>query len=133
MALFSPENQVSTGAHQVWGPCGATDYDLLGYPRARYLCRAQYPTWYFSVDCPSTLASKSSGGTGRWSHVLPSDDAALTTSWYTVCGQPHESWSVWMGAELVLASTGSVLFAGWAFATTNAKEGKPATRARKND
>merc|ERR1712060_835798 len=31
MAIFSPEKQVSTGAHQVFGPCDTTDFDLLGY------------------------------------------------------------------------------------------------------
>ncbi|CAE7474458.1 unnamed protein product [Symbiodinium necroappetens] len=32
-SAFSPENQVSTGVHQEFGPCDATDIDLLGLER----------------------------------------------------------------------------------------------------
>ena len=49
---FSPEKQVSTGVHQQFGECEATDVDLLGYERKRYICRERYPETYFRLDCP---------------------------------------------------------------------------------
>merc|ERR1719401_1377146 len=112
MACFRPEEQVSTGPHQVFGPCNATDVDLMGYVRDRYICRERYPDWYFSFDCPAPLA----GARGRWAHVDPSlaADRNGTVSWYTVCGRPHESFELWMAAVAALALCGSALFV-WAF------------------
>ncbi|CAE7210625.1 cfap77, partial [Symbiodinium microadriaticum] len=50
-SAFSPENQVSTGVHQEFGPCDATDIDLLGLERKRYICRERFPQDYFNLDC----------------------------------------------------------------------------------
>lgn len=106
MAIFSPENQVATGAHQVFGPCNTTDFDLLGYPRQRYICANNYPDWYFKFDCPKAVA----GAVGRWAHVKPQNSGDATISWYTVCGQPHESWPLWMATVVGLCSLGFAAF-----------------------
>eukprot|EP00435_Cladocopium_sp_Y103_P025630 s3633_g6.t1 len=55
--LFSPEKQVSTGVHQQFGSCNATDIDLMGYERKRYICRERFPMTYFHFDCRMPEAS----------------------------------------------------------------------------
>merc|ERR1711862_699337 len=55
MTFFSPERQISTGPHQVFGSCDVEDMDLLGYPRNRYICSERYPDFYFRFDCRKAL------------------------------------------------------------------------------
>eukprot|EP00434_Breviolum_minutum_P028298 symbB.v1.2.025035.t1/scaffold2409.1/size79984/3 len=101
--LFSPEKQVSTGVHQQFGSCNATDIDLLGYERKRYICRERFPAQYFHFDCKMPEAGMA--------QITP--EAALTdgvASWYTVCGQPHANYQNWLSSLLVLCGTGSLLF-----------------------
>ncbi|CAE7194784.1 unnamed protein product [Symbiodinium sp. CCMP2592] len=59
---FSPENQVSTGVHQEFGPCDATDIDLLGLARKRYICRERFPQDYFSLDCHGSTKDRQLAG-----------------------------------------------------------------------
>lgn len=110
MATFSPENQISTGTHQLFGPCGATDIDLMGLPRVKYICKEQYPSWYFGFECP-----EAKGASGRWARVDPEAnlekvDDEILASWYTVCGRRHESWLQWMLLQVVLVSLGVVAY-----------------------
>jgi len=116
MVGSSPEAQVSTGAHQEFGPCGVTDVDLMGYPRVRYTCREKYPATYFSLDCPP--AAK--GATGRWERITPEESARRArgdvASWYTVCGRAGQAQGPYLAAVGALAALGSALFA-WALAS----------------
>lgn len=107
--LFSPEKQVSTGVHQQFGSCDATDIDLMGYERKRYICRERFPTTYFHFECRMPEAGME--------QITP--EAALTdgvASWYTICGQPHADYQNWLSGLLVLCGTGALLFL-FAFST----------------
>eukprot|EP00438_Fugacium_kawagutii_P031709 Skav215625 [mRNA] locus=scaffold620:38143:39486:- [translate_table: standard] len=100
--FFSPEKQVSTGVHQQFGSCDATDIDLMGYERKRYICAERFPRTYFHFDCQMP---------GEMEKITP--EAALidgVASWYTVCGQPHANYQQWLSGLLVLCGTGSLLF-----------------------
>merc|ERR1711957_101403 len=82
MCIFSPEHAISTGAHQVYGPCSKQDVDMMFIPRNRYICDERYDAewqpdakivpessldrkfpnkWYFNFNCPKELP----GATGR--------------------------------------------------------------------
>ncbi|CAK9013771.1 unnamed protein product [Durusdinium trenchii] len=101
--LFSPEKQVSTGVHQQFGDCHATDIDLMGYERKRYICRERFPTDYFQFNCPEVGSP--------WSSITP--EASMTdsvASWYTVCGRPHRNYKSWLSGLLALCGLGSLLF-----------------------
>eukprot|EP00928_Gymnodinium_smaydae_P079151 TRINITY_DN6314_c0_g7_i1.p1 TRINITY_DN6314_c0_g7~~TRINITY_DN6314_c0_g7_i1.p1 ORF type:complete len:883 (-),score=103.75 TRINITY_DN6314_c0_g7_i1:398-2953(-) len=123
MARYSPETQISTGAHQEFGPCSVTDIDLLGYPRTRYLCNSHLPEFYFSLKCAPALE----GAQGRWAHVTPEQAIAQrkdgVASWYTVCGQPHSSWPTWMAAVIALCAIGAAMFQ-WALAMSDQMDAK---------
>lgn len=128
MATFSPENQISTGCHQRWGPCNAMEPDMLNFPRTRYNCDEQYPKWYFRVeDCPKG----SKEATGRWARVTPTQalkndklserivrkvgNKNITdnvATWYTVCGQPHApgAWPVWQFAVTSICAVGCLMY-----------------------
>jgi hypothetical protein len=126
MTFFSPENQISTGAHQVFGACDATDVDLLGYPRNRYICEERYPKFYFRFDCPANkevVMVKDDlvirpVGTGRWERLTPMaakrNSGTDEASWYTVCGREHADWPRWMAGLIMLTTAGSAMFL-WAF------------------
>ncbi|OLP75987.1 hypothetical protein AK812_SmicGene44135 [Symbiodinium microadriaticum] len=90
-SAFSPENQVSTGVHQEFGPCDATDIDLLGLERKRYICRERFPQDYFNLDChgptkDQELAEISSCFSTVQCMKIWGGNVA---SWYTICGQRH--------------------------------------------
>lgn len=136
MAVFNPEDQISTGAHQVYGPCEMQDVDMMMMPRNRFVCTDRYNdgwtiedstatpssldrkfpvNWYFGFDCPRQLH----GATGRWAHITPEEarkvdpgnpQGAEVASWYTVCGRKHEEWQVWMAAVGGLCAFGALLF-----------------------
>merc|ERR1712190_365454 len=100
MAVFLPENQISTGAHQMFGACDVTDVDLLGFPRNRFVCKDKYQDFYLSFDCAPELPGEHSGT--RWEHVSPEK----SPTWYTVCGRPHHDFVQWMITVLSLSITG---------------------------
>eukprot|EP00930_Biecheleria_cincta_P097078 TRINITY_DN88806_c0_g1_i1.p1 TRINITY_DN88806_c0_g1~~TRINITY_DN88806_c0_g1_i1.p1 ORF type:complete len:426 (-),score=41.96 TRINITY_DN88806_c0_g1_i1:112-1389(-) len=123
MVSCSPEEQVSTGAHQEFGPCGMTDVDLMGYPRTRYICSSRYPDFYFNFECIRQAGDIEADG--RWARLRPEDymkkaGAKDIASWYTVCGQPHQDWGMWMAAEAALTISGAVIFSS-AFLSGTAK------------
>jgi len=150
MAFFSPELVVSTGAHQIYGPCETQDLDMMLMPRNRFICKERYEAgwttgdhvahvsgldrkfpnnWYFRLDgCPAPQP----GATGRFAHISASDalradpedpNGTKVASWFTICGQPHENWSQWMSAEAGLTGLGAVLFP-LAFSVLGAKTTK---------
>lgn len=149
MAVFNPEEQISTGAHQVYGPCEMQDVDMMMMPRNRYICSERYKdgwtiedstatpssldrkfpvNWYFGFDCPKQLP----GATGRWLHITPEEamkadpgdpQSAKVASWYTVCGKKHEDWQVWMAAVGGLCAFGALLFP-CVFGVKTAAQGK---------
>ena len=72
--IFTPQNHISTGIHQIIGPCDIMEDNLSGLPRQKYLCSENYDE-HFRI-CSNT---------GSYS------------SWYSVCGLPipyHEQWSL---------------------------------------
>ena len=38
VVVAKPEEQISLGVHQMWGPCDANDVDMIGYKRAKFAC-----------------------------------------------------------------------------------------------
>jgi len=111
MACFSPQDQISTGVHQEFGPCNVTDVDLLGYPRARYICREHYPKSSFSLDCPqvSTMVE------GRWKRLSPEESTGMmeplnVASWYTICGLKDQPWQSRLTAVACFAALGIAAF-----------------------
>ncbi|CAE7430819.1 unnamed protein product [Symbiodinium natans] len=107
---FSPENQVSTGVHQEFGPCDAMDIDLMGFERKRYICRERFPEEYFRLDCPASWKEEGS----RWARVTP--EQSMTgglASWYTICGQKHSDFERWVGSLITLSASGAFLLC-WA-------------------
>lgn len=125
MYYFTPESQISTGVHQTIGPCNVTEFDMLGYPRSRYICAEQYPSQYFRFDCPEDRLD----AIGRWKHVGPEhlEKTHLNTeqeslvSWYTVCGQPHRNWEIWMLFVCCLSTSAFSSFC-WAFTLVKGME-----------
>ena len=90
MAVFTPETHVSTGTHQVPGPCYVEVKDITGLTRHQYLCASDFDEDY-SFECVDEL---------------PADHA----EWYTVCGKPHSSFPTWMGGISALGAAGIALF-----------------------
>lgn len=71
IGLSPPEAQVSTGLHQGWGSCEASDRDVLLRWRRQFACAEHFQRAHFSIECP--------GG------VPPVPDS----QWYTICGLPY--------------------------------------------
>ena len=92
MALGRPEDVVSTGVHQQYGPCGVLAADLSGYTRERYLCAARFDEDF--RFCPGV--------------PLPADGA----TWYSLCGTAfgQRHWQ-YMAAVTTLAVVGTAYFA----------------------
>ena len=68
MLFFTPETHVSTGVHQLPGPCDVTATDITGATRQAYLCVDDYEE-DFTFACTTPPAHGA--------------------QWYTVCGKPH--------------------------------------------
>mmetsp|Transcript_8306 Transcript_8306/g.19534 ORF Transcript_8306/g.19534 Transcript_8306/m.19534 type:complete len:476 (+) Transcript_8306:40-1467(+) len=116
--VFSPEKQVSTGVHQEFGPCDATDIDLLGLERKRYICQQRFPHDYFRFNC-SKSATASHAATpvedfSRWTWASPEQSFASgkVASWYTICGQPHHNFRDWSIGLVSLSVAGALCFCG---------------------
>lgn len=110
-SAFSPENQVSTGVHQEFGPCDATDIDLLGLERKRYICRERFPQDYFNLDCHGPTKVDA-----RWARVSPEQSmTGNVASWYTICGQRHARFGPWLGGLIIISISGAWLLS-WALA-----------------
>ncbi|CAE7782298.1 unnamed protein product [Symbiodinium pilosum] len=104
---FSPEKQVSTGVHQEFGPCDATDIDLLGLQRKRYICRDRFPHEYFRLECEGN----SLNDIARWTRLTPEQSMkGGVASWYTICGQDHPHFQSWMAGLVALCVAGAFLF-----------------------
>ena len=90
MTFFAPESHVSTGLHQLPGPCAVEESDILGSMRERYLCIDDYSE-DFTFDCTTA----------------PADG----TQWFTVCGKEHSNYAAFAAVVggLSLAGT-AVLF-----------------------
>ena len=72
MTFFAPETHVSTGLHQVPGPCDVEESDILGGTRTKFLCIDNYQE-DFTFACTTPPA----GG----------------ARWYTVCGKAHTNYA----------------------------------------
>ena len=89
MAFFAPETHVSTGLHQVPGPCDVEESDILGGTRQKYLCIDNYAEDYtFACTTP------------------PADG----TRWFTVCGKAHTNYAAYMAAIGGLSLAGIAIF-----------------------
>ena len=139
---FSPERQVSTGVHQQFGDCHATDVDLLGYERKRGDQRREL-TWL--AKGATSAGSASRRPTSAWiarrhltclraclreapGRISPEDSITGrprvretgsspggVATWYTVCGAGPAT-AAWRTALLALCLLGAGLFL-WAFST----------------
>ena len=88
MSFFAPETHVSTGVHQLPGPCDVRDADITGTARRRFLCVEDYEE-DFTFDCAEP----------------PADG----TQWYTICGKAHTN-PVRYAAVVGTLSLGGILF-----------------------
>ena len=90
MLFFAPETHVSTGVHQVPGPCDVTQTDITGATRQAFLCVDDYDEDFtFACTTPPTEGAQ----------------------WYTVCGKPHTSYAAYAGGVGGLACGGLLAFA----------------------
>jgi hypothetical protein len=90
MASFDPATHRSTGVHQTVGECYIEVSDFTRTTRHKFLCARDFDEDYTfeCVDQP------------------PADD----TSWYTVCGRSHRSFTAWMLGVALLGAVGIGLF-----------------------
>ena len=89
MTFFAPETHVSTGLHQVPGPCDVQDSDSTGVTRGTFLCINDYEEG-FTFACTTP----------------PSDG----TQWYTICGKAHANYAAYAGAVGGLSLAGIAVF-----------------------
>jgi len=90
MAVFNPASHRSTGLHQEVGACYVKQDDITGLTRDRYLCVTDFDE-DFTFDCVEELPPEG-------------------TRWYTICGRPHRSLLLWLGAVFGLGLVGGLLF-----------------------
>lgn len=89
MTVFAPEVHVSTGVHQLPGPCDVRDEDITGTARRRFLCVEDFEE-DFTFDCAE-----------------PPPDG---TQWYTVCGKAHTNHAGYAVVVGTLSLGGILLF-----------------------
>ena len=89
MTFFAPETHVSTGVHQLPGPCDAREADVTGAERRTVLCVEDYEE-DFTFDCATP----------------PADGAG----WYTICGKAHTNYAGYAVGVGTLALGGILLF-----------------------
>ena len=128
-ATARPEAQVSHGVHQMWGPCEASDVDMVGYARAEFVCAdpdplraraAHAPSEYLSYECAAAVAAaRARSGVALPAAVRPADALDAAKQWYTVCGVADDAAGAtkavavaWVGA---LGALGAAAYA-WALA-----------------
>ena len=129
-ATARPEAQISHGVHQMWGPCDARDVDMVGYPRAEFVCAdpdprraraAHAPSEYLTYECAAAVAAarERSGGAALPAAVHPVDAPDAAQQWYTVCGVADDAAGAtkavavaWVGA---LGALGAAAYV-WALA-----------------
>lgn len=89
MAFFAPETHVSTGLHQLPGPCGVEESDITGNTREKYLCVGDYEE-DFTFACTTP----------------PGHDV----QWYTACGKEHSNYPAYTAVVSGLALAGGAAF-----------------------
>ncbi|PAA69834.1 hypothetical protein BOX15_Mlig023060g1 [Macrostomum lignano] len=93
MFFGRPEDHVSDGIHQTYGPCRVEQKDFSGQVRHRYVCeRDMDEDWDFS--CPAAKGE------------LPAD----YSDWYVVCGRAHRNRPLWVAALAFYALLGSFTY-----------------------
>ena len=89
MTFFAPETHVSTGLHQLPGPCDAQDVDITGKVRKAFLCVADYEE-DFTFACTTP----------------PADG----TQWYSICGKAHSNYPAYVAGVGGLSLAGILVF-----------------------
>lgn len=89
MVFFAPETHVSSGLHQLPGPCGVEESDITGSTREKFLCVEDY-TEDFTFTCTTPPAHG--------------------TQWYTVCGKEHSNYPAYAAAVAGLVLAGIATF-----------------------
>ncbi len=89
MTFFTPETHVSTGLHQLPGPCDVEESDILGGKRNKFLCIDDYEE-DFTFACTTP----------------PADG----TRWFTVCGKAHANYAAYATTVGGLSLAGIVVF-----------------------
>lgn len=89
MTFFTPETHVSTGLHQLPGPCDVEESDILGSTRKKFLCINYYEE-DFTFACTTP----------------PADG----TRWFTICGKAHTNYAAYAAAVGGLSLVGIVVF-----------------------
>lgn len=87
---FDPSTHRSTSLHQTYGACHVKTTDIAGVTRYAYLCAEDFDE-DFSFEC---------------TEALPAPGA----DWYTVCGRPYRSRSLWVSAVALLCLAGSLVY-----------------------
>ncbi|XP_059088314.1 uncharacterized protein LOC131884517 [Tigriopus californicus] len=88
MMFGTPENHVSTGIHQTLGPCGVEAVDFAGHLREEYVCLSNHSEdWNAQCDAAIPVAPNFS-------------------EWYTICGEPHSNFGLWLGVLMALGALG---------------------------
>lgn len=84
--LNAPENQLSMGVHQTFGPCHVKDKDITGHERKVFFCKEDIAR-NFTLDCNS---------------VLPRE----YQNWYLICGKNTTDHAVLAGSLFLLCMLG---------------------------
>jgi len=89
MAAFAPETHISAGLHQPPGECYIEATDITGVTRHKFLCVDD-----FEEDYHFECAQKPAAG----------------THWYTICGQAHSNFALWLAGVCLLSIAGIFFF-----------------------
>jgi len=91
LLLGRPEQHQSRGVHQALGPCYVEQRDFSGQVRHEFLCANDFDEdWHFRCTERPVVGARH--------------------DWYTVCGQRHSNFTLWMAVVLVLSAAGFSLF-----------------------
>jgi hypothetical protein len=90
MAVFDPATHRNESAHQTYGPCHVEATDIAGFTRYQFICAEDYDE-DFRFDCVDELPKQNS-------------------SWYTVCGRPHDNFAKWMTWLTLICAAGATAY-----------------------
>lgn len=103
MVSGDPTKHISTGTHQVYGPCGVEAIDYTGSSRHKYICKKDFEE-DFTFNCPAGPAENLTANPVREGY----DETDTKWQWYTVCGKPKDDG--WLSKALGVCGFCSIVY-----------------------